>query len=268
MDTPIVDTEDTLIAAGEPQAALDALQRQVRERSADRRLRVFLFQLLSVLGRWQRALAQLEVCGELDASALPMVGTYRAALQCEALRDAVFAGKTTPTVFGEPQPWVALLVQALAADASAAVELRSRAFDVAPATPGRLDGEAFEWIADADSRLAPVLEAVLDGRYCWVPFAALARVRIEPPTDLRDLVWAPAQLQFVNGGESVALLPARYAGSAESGDSALQLARRTDWLELGPEQYRGLGQRVFATSSSERGLLEVRDIELDAPRAG
>jgi protein involved in temperature-dependent protein secretion len=35
----------------------------------------------------------------------------------------------------------------------------------------------------------------------WVPFSRLAEVRIEPPTDLRDIVWLPAQLHFLNGGE-------------------------------------------------------------------
>ncbi len=82
-----------------------------------RKLRVFLFQLLCVLGQWQRALTQLQVCGELDAGTLAMVNTYRDALQCEAVREAVFAGKTTPMVFGQPQTWVALLVEALQVDA-------------------------------------------------------------------------------------------------------------------------------------------------------
>ena len=107
---------EALLAAGNPQAALEALQARVRERSADPKLRVFLFQLLCVLGQWQRALNQLEVCGELDAATLPMVNTYREALKCEAVREAVFAGKTTPMIFGRPQPWIASLVEALQAD--------------------------------------------------------------------------------------------------------------------------------------------------------
>ncbi len=88
----------------------------------------------------------------------------------------------------------------------------------APSTPrrasaGDIDGQPFEWIADADSRLGPVLEAVINGRYYWVPFSRLSRIQIEPPEDLRDMVWMPAHLQFENGGESVALIPTRYQGS-------------------------------------------------------
>ena len=255
-----------LIAAGDLQGALDLLQRQVREHAADAKLRVFLFQLLCVLGQWQRASTQLEVCGELDAATLPMVNTYREALKCELVREAVFAGKTPPIAFGQPQAWVAWLVEALQAqargDAGGAARLRTEAFQGAPATPGTLNGKAFEWIADADSRLGPVIEAVIKGRYCWVPFAAVAKVVIEAPVDLRDLVWAPAQFQLHNGGQTVALIPTRYVGSGASATGALQLSRATGWLELAPDHFSGLGQRLFTTSGPELGLLETREIVL------
>lgn len=264
-------TAQVLVAAGDPEGALAALQQQVRANAADAKLRIFLFQLLCVLGQWQRALTQLNVCGELDASALAMVNTYREALQCEAVREAVFAGKTTPHVFGQPQAWVALLAQALQADAAgdtaAAAKLREQAFEDAPAGAGRLNGAPFDWIADADSRLGPVLEAVVNGRYCWVPFSAISRLDVEPPEDLRDLVWAPAHLAFPNGGETVALLPTRYAGTAAQPDAALRMARKTEWVEMAPGQYRGLGQRVLATSASETGLLEVRQVLLAGAEA-
>jgi type VI secretion system protein ImpE len=188
------------------------------------------------------------------------------------VREAVFAGKTTPMVFGQPQPWIASLVEALQADAGGdetlAARLRADAFEAAPATPGTLDGVAFEWIADADSRLGPVLEVLVNGRYGWLPFAALSRVSIEAPADLRDLVWLPAHLGFANGGEAVALIPSRYPGSAAQADAALQLSRKTEWRAIGPQQFRGLGQRILTTDASELGLLEARDIVLEpAPPA-
>lgn len=258
-----------LVEAGDPKAALAALQQEVRSRADDVKLRVFLFQLLCVLGQWQRALTQLHLCGEMDASALAMVATYGDAVHCEAVRESVFAGKTLPHVFGRPQAWVAWLAEALQADGrgdgAAARDLRTRALDAAAETGGSLDGQPFDWIADADSRLGPVLEAVINGRYCWVPFDALTKVSLEAPADLRDLVWAPAHLGLTNGGETVALLPVRYAGSASSEDAALQLARRTEWIELAAGQYRGLGQRLLATSTVETGLLEIREIALAPP---
>lgn len=261
-----VQTAEQALREGKVDVALKSLQDAVRAKADDPKLRVFLFQLLCVLGQWQRALNQLEVCIELDPGTLPMVSTYREAIKCESLREAVFAGKTTPMVFGRPQAWVALLVEALHAEvrgnSAAAARLRNEAFDAAPPTPGTVNGEPFNWIADADSRLGPVLEAVINGRYSWVPFSALAKIVIEEPTDLRDLVWTAAHLEFVNGGSSVALIPTRYPDSAVETDGAIRLARRTDWIALEEPHFRGLGQRVLTTSGADIDLLQVREITL------
>lgn len=261
-------TAEECLKGGDPEQALQILQQAVRARPGEVKLRIFLFQLLCVLGQWERAAAQLQLCGELDAGALAMVNTYREALKCEVVREAVFAGRTTPVVFGRPQPWVAWLIEALQADgrgeAALAKDLRQKAFDAAPATSGRLDGVAFEWLADADSRLGPVLEAIVNGRYAWVPFMALARVVVEPPEDLRDLVWVPAHLEFPNGGESVALIPTRYVGTADRTEGALRLARQTLWQDMGEDQYAGFGMRVLTTDQGDHDLLAVRTIELDA----
>jgi len=268
-----------LVAAGRPKEALTALQGQVRSHPSDPKLRVFLFQLLCTLGQWERAAAQLEVCAQLDASTLAMVNTYREALRCERMRDAVFAGRHTPVLMGEPQDWMMKLVAALKlqadGDSDGAARLREQAFEEAPATPGTAvsaedstegdeppAGTAFDWIADADSRLGPVLEVVVNGRYAWLPFNALRRVRIEPPEDLRDLVWAPAQMELVNGGEMVALIPTRYAPFEADDDEALLMSRGTDWLDLGHGQYAGRGHRVLTTSAAERPLLQWRELRL------
>lgn len=263
-----MDAVKEMVSGGRPVQALAAAQAEVRARPDDAELRTMLFQLMVVAGQWERAATQLELCGELNDGALAMVHTYRDALQCEIAREAVFSGKTTPMVLGQPTEWVALLIQALQAEASGdpagAQRLRDEALQQAPTTAGAIDGAAFEWICDADSRLGPVLEAVVNGRYCWVPFASLRRVEIEAPTDLRDLVWTPAHLEFPNGGDAVALIPTRYVGSTAVQDERVWMARRTEWQPLGAEQYAGLGQRVFATESGEHALLDIRTIELSA----
>jgi type VI secretion system protein ImpE len=141
-------------------------------------------------------------------------------------------------------------------------ELRARAFEEAPATGGTIDGRPFAWIADADSRIGPVLEAVINGRYYWVPVSRLLKIDIEEPEDLRDMVWMPAHLQFENGGESVALIPTRYAGSEASADGLILLARKTIWEEIAADTFRGLGQRIMATDGDDIPLMDVRSIVL------
>ena len=58
----------------------------MRARPADAKLRVFLFQLLCVLGQWDRALNQLNVAADLDPAALAMAQMYGDAVRCEPLR--------------------------------------------------------------------------------------------------------------------------------------------------------------------------------------
>lgn len=256
------------LAANDPAGALEALTQDVRAKPAESRARVFLAQLLCVLGQWERALNQLSVAAELDALAIPMKQVYGDAIRCEALRADVFAGRRTPMVFGQPDEWLALLIESLLrsgrGDAAAAQDLRQRAFDAAPPSSGTLDGQPFAWLADADMRLGPVLEAFVNGKYYWIPFARLSQVKIEPPEDLRDCVWLPANLQFENGGESLALIPTRYAGSETSVDGALQLARKTEWRELGREVWIGAGQRVLSSDAGEYPIMEIREIRFDA----
>jgi len=62
------DAAERSLREGDPAAALARLQDDVRARPADAKLRVFLFQLLCVLGQWERALNQLKVASELDRS--------------------------------------------------------------------------------------------------------------------------------------------------------------------------------------------------------
>lgn len=262
----LVDAEQSLRNA-DTASALQQLQTQIRTQPGDARLRTFLFQLLSVRGEWQRALEQLTLAAQLDPSALLMAQTYREALRCELLRAEVIAGHKSPMVIGEPEPWLGLLVESMLragqGDLTGSAALRAQAFDQAPASTGTLDGQRFEWIADADVRFGPVLEAVLNGGYYWIPFSRLQRVALQPPEDLRDLVWAPAHLQFANGGESAALIPARYPGSERAEDGALQMARRTVWKDVAPELQYGLGQRLLAIDTGEYSLLGVREILID-----
>lgn len=251
---------------GDIGAALLALQTQVRSEPANAKLRVFLFQLLCVNGEWDRALTQLNVSGDMDAGTLGMVQVYREALRNEALRREIFAGRKSPLIFGDPQQWIALLLEALkltaAGETKKAQTLREQAFEEAPATSGQINGTPFEWIADADSRLGPMLEAVINAKYYWIPLSHIAHVKVEKPEDLRDLVWMPAQFTWINGGQAVGLIPTRYPGSEMHADQKVRLARRTEWQDLGHDTYIGFGQRMLTTNVDDHPLMEIRELTI------
>lgn len=258
---------EDLLKAGDLNGALDALQADVRANAASANLRIFLFQLLCVRGEWKRAIQQLKVSAEMDPLAVPMAQTYREGIICEVYREKVFKGEKEPLIFGEPQEWIALMIEALKANAAGnaevAAETRARAFDAAPAVSGKIDGQAFEWIADADMRLGPLLEAVVNGRYFWVPFSAISKIEFDPPADLRDAVWTPATLRLPNGGDVVALIPTRYAGTIEQGSDAEKLARSTQWTDVGSDTFAGIGQRLLTTDLGDHAIMDVRMIEMD-----
>jgi len=257
-----------LLQQGDLGAALATVKQQVRENPADPKHRTFLFQLMCVLGDWSRALTQLNVAGDLDSAAIPMVQVYREALSCEALREQVFAGERSPLVFGDPENWIALALEASKCVAKGnfeqATKLRDDAYEDAPAVTGTVNGTAFEWIADADSRIGPFLEAIVNGHYYWIPIHRIAQVDIDPPEDLRDMVWLPCHFTWANSGQSVGLIPSRYPGSQNSDDPTIVLARKTEWSEQAEATFLGYGQRILATDADDYPLLEIRELKIDA----
>lgn len=252
---------------GELDAALAALTEAVRRDPSNTKLRIFLFQLLCVTGAWERARTQLDVALGMDQEVMLMARVYGGAIACEEERRKAFAGEVAPTIFGDPQPWMAELYEAVRLDVkgehAAAADLRGRAFEAAPATPGRIDEQPFEWIADADGRLGPLLEAIINGRYFWLPFMRIARIEIDAPSDLRDQVWMPVRFTLANGGETVGLIPTRYFGSEGSADPLIRLARKTDWVAVAEDAFAGQGQRLLATDAGEHPLMDVRSIAID-----
>jgi type VI secretion system protein ImpE len=258
-----------LLRGGKLNEALEALQNQIRNDPSNSKHRVFLFQLLCVMGQWDRALTQLNVAAGMDPKTLLMKEVCQQALQCEALRKEIFEGKKMPLVFGQPQEWVGWMIQANQQSAQGqyreAQELRERALEAAPAIAGRINSNAFEWVADADPRLGPILEAIIEGRYFWIPLANINQIKIDKPVDLRDVIWAPANFVWSNGGTAVGFIPARYPGSDQVDDPAIKLGRRTDWIDQGGNFQVPVGQRLFATNEGEYSILEVRALTLGQP---
>lgn len=265
------ETTEAALRAGDLDAALRGVMDDVRASPATVGPHMALFQLACVVGDWTRARKQLDTIAELDAEAAVMARVYGSAINAEATRRAVFAGAERPICLGEPPAWVAMLAEALGQDArgedEAAGVLRQQALEVAEPVAGSLDDTAFAWVMDADVRLGPVLEVVVQGEYRWLPLASVRELRAEAPKDRKDLVWAPVQITLANGGELPALAPVRYPGSEASSDAAVRLARSTVWEDAAGGQ-RGLGQRLLATDAGDHPFLEVRRLRLGADGRG
>lgn len=249
--------------------ALAAAKDAVRKAPSDARHRSVLFQLYCVQGNWEGAQTQLKLVGDFDVEAMLWVGNCEKALDCEGSRRAVFAGQSAPTLFGKPPEWVGGTIEALRlgldGNWSAAAASQAHALEMAPATAARINGQEVAWVADGDSRLGPLLEAFVDGKYYWIPFEHIREVTMSARTHWMDSIWAPAEFRWLNEGMAKGYVPMRYPGSEKSGDAQIQLGRKTEWREQAENFFSGLGHRVLVTDAAEHGLAEIQSIQFSHP---
>lgn len=267
MTTQVATTHaKALYDSGELSAAIEEITREVKASPSDMPRRVFLFELLCFAGEWERAGRQLDVIGHQGVGTEIGAQVYRNCLRAELTRERLIRDGLQPHFLAEPPTYIDAHLEAFGrvrlGDAAGARELLDRAEEERPALAGSFDGRLFQDFRDYDDFFAPVLEVIVHDKYTWVPFEQIKSVRFEPPSQLRDLVWATANIETV-GQELRALVPVLYAGSGAHGDDLVRLGRATDWKELGPELYAGAGLRVFAVDGEEVSALEVRSLEFD-----
>jgi type VI secretion system protein ImpE len=227
-----------LLDEGRLDEAIEALGAELRDDPGDVRARTFLFELLCFAGQYDRAEKQLDVVARGSREAEMGALLYRSALHAERTRQELFAsGSPAPAEDGRP-------------------------------VAGRLNGRPFSSITDADPRLGARLELFAAGQYTWIPFAQLAAVRVQAPSRLRDLLWAPARVQAADGypGAEIGevLIPALSPLSWRHADGEVRLGRVTDWDEAAAAP---VGQKLLLVDGEPVPILDVRELEIDPPPA-
>lgn len=258
---------DDLLRNGDLDGARAALVEIVRARPEDVPTRMFLFQLLALIGERQKARTQLATMAQLSPEAQMLAVAYGQALDAEEQRLDQLSGKQPVHVHGDAEGWPSMLAQAIGClargETAEGEDLRNKAFDVAQDTPGDIDGTRFDWIADSDSRFGPTFEAIIAGRWGLVPFQSVERIESAGVRDLRDLIWFPATIAFRSGQSVAALLPGRYPLTEVRGSVAEKLGRATSWFSQN-DQDEGVGQHLLMLSGGEElGLLGLRTVVFD-----
>ncbi|BCL43247.1 hypothetical protein OIPHN260_27490 [Enterobacter roggenkampii] len=162
--------------------ALARLEAEIKARPADADLRAAFVQFLTLSGNWTRALTQLKSWLALKPQAKPTVTLLEQSIQGELQRAQVMAGQARPAMPETQWPWLTTLAAALSEEGERAQALRLEALEQAQATPGQItleneETQAFDWLMDGDARLGPVCETIVNGRYFWLPFNAIAEFR-------------------------------------------------------------------------------------------
>jgi type VI secretion system protein ImpE len=254
--------------------AIQAQVQVVKARPTEPDERFLLFVMLCFAGNFERADIHLQALIAAEGAKRGDASIYQALLSAEYERQTVFTKAGVPTVTHDAAG-VEHRVSALEAlrrnDRASAIVAIDRANEQAVESSGKLDGKPFDSLCDYDDLLGNVLEVYAGGRYLWIPFEEIRLITISLPVHQLDLLWTPTEIVRADGETSYVHLPALYPGTAAAEDEGLRLGRSTEWVELGGNLNRGVGQRVlFATLGDEvieAPLLETRVIEFAASEA-
>ena len=221
--------------------AVDVLNTELRSDPTDRQRRTFLFELLCFAGDYDRAGKQLDIIARGGHDAALGSVLYQSALHGERIRQQMFAEGDLPA--------------------------RARPAPVS----GRLNGEPFGTLEDADPRIGARFEVFAAGQYTWIPMAQVARIQMAAPSRLRDLLWAPAAMLTAESfkGEDLGevMIPVMSPLSWRHDDDQIRLGRLTEWADVGGGVVAPIGQKMLLVDGEEFPLLEVRELEISGPAA-
>jgi len=262
-----------LYRAGQLTEALASQNEEVRAHPTDVERRSFLGELLCIAGNLDRADKQLESIERINPGSGPALGLIRQLIRAEKIRQEVHFEGRVPEFLGEAPRHVQLRVEASVAlragDHAEATRLVREAEEARPQVSGRCDGEAFDDLRDLDDFKGGVFEVLTStGRYMWVPVENVISIAFDQPTQPVDLLWRPAEMDVRDGPEGKVFLPTVYCRAEEESDDAARLGRRTDWVALEDDgAVRGVGLRTFLIGEEARTVLEIGELEFDAPEA-
>jgi type VI secretion system protein ImpE len=228
-------TPQELYRNGRLREAITALGQELRKNPLDAKRRTFLFELLLFAGEYERAEKQLEVLAAAGADAAAGALLYRSALHAERIRQEMFSQSATPSS------------------------------DVRVQEGGLCNGGRFREFIDSDPRIGPNLEVYMAGSYTWIPFAYLRKVEIEPPSNLRDLMWARARIEttpeFRLQELGEVLIPVICPLSWQHSDEVIQLGRETSWEENTSFEAVPFGAKMMLVDGVDVPLLSIRSLE-------
>lgn len=230
---------DTLFKEGRLTEAIEALNQVLRGDPTDVRSRTFLFELLCFSGGYERARKQLDAVTTADPESGLSAAWYQEALVAEEKRQEMFKTGELPDSGSSPA-----------------------------SVSGTLNGKPFTDLEDGDPRIGPRLEIIVGGRYTWMPMEHLASLTMEPPRKLRDLFWAPVQIETTDALEGYsgdALLPGMTPLAWQHPDEGVRLGRWTEWTELPSGAEAPVGQKLLLVDDEEFPLMEVRELLIHAP---
>lgn len=253
-----------LIRSGKLTEARTQLVAEVKAAPGDFGRRTLLFQVLCLLGEWDKATLHLSTVAAQDVKSEVAAQAYRNLVQVEKQREEVFLSGRRPAFMPEMPPYAEAFLQVWDLVGEGRIEEAETAYtsiiEALPLLSGTLNSKPFAGFHDTHSFLAPFLEAFVHDRYVWLPISAVREITIAPPKTLFDTLWVSCHLTTWEGLAMNCFLPSLYPLSHRHEDDRVKLGRMTDWQSAGGFFVRAQGQHVFEVGDEDVNLLEIREL--------
>ncbi len=253
-----------LIRAGKLSEARSRLVAEVKAAPGDFGLRTLLFQVLCLLGEWDKAALHLDTVATQDIKSEVAAQAYRNLVHAEKQREEVFTSGRRPAFMPEMPSYAEAFLEVWDLVSKDRVEAAEAAYtsiiEALPLPSGTLNSKPFAGFRDTNSFLSPFFEAFVHDRYVWLPVAAVREITIPPPKTLFDTLWVSCHLTTWEGLAMNCFLPSLYPLSHRHEDDRVKLGRMTDWKSAGGFFVRATGQHVFEVGEEDVNLLEIREL--------
>ncbi len=263
-----MDSKD-LIKAGRLSDARKQLTEEVKAKPGDSGRRTLLFQVLAFYGEWDKAERHLDAIGTQDVAADVAVQVYKNLIHAERERTEVCKLKRRPSFLPETPSYLEMYYAAQTKIGEKNIDDAKLLLDQVeaqrPVISGTMNGKSFTGFKDTDTFLSLFLEAIVHERYVWIPFEAIRELIISAPKTLFDLLWITARITTWDGLTMNCYLPVLYPNSFLHEDDRIKLGRMTDWISLGGQFTKSIGQHVFQVGEDDMSILEIREALFNNP---
>jgi len=250
--------------AGKLNAAIEDQLLAVKSNPTDLGKRMFLFELCSFAGDWERAKRQIDAMQSPDPAMIRTIVNYKACLDGEEHRRKVFQEGVMPNFLVEPPAWVYHRLEAIklmkAGQAAQAKEVLEKCDSEAPPPSLSWNNQPATHIRDCDDIYGPIIEVFANGGYFWLPLEQVDGITANPPKAPRDLIWFPAKVSVKGGPAGDGFLPVLYPESYASDQDPIRLGRHTDWISTEGSPVRGIGLRLFLIGDDALPTPELRSL--------
>jgi type VI secretion system protein ImpE len=256
-----------LLDSGDLDGAIESLSAEVRRNAADTSRRAMLAELLCFAGELERADRMLDAIAELDPSLSVGVALFQHLLRAEQARQRFYLGGDLPEFIDKPtqheQMYLKALILLRDGEAASAAQLLDEAEQARVPLAGKLNGEPFPDLRDADDICATHMDVLTsNGKFYWIPLDRVSSVTFHRPARRRDLLWRRATMDVRGGPSGDVFVAAIYPPAGQTLTAAQRLGHQTDFVGGNGAQGRGLGLRDYLVGQESRTILEMIELEL------